>query len=186
MKISDLIQETATCGATSAGSIAPNLQVLGKIQKRSIGIGFDPDGDRGIYEKKPVNETFFDAYRNKYDDIVEILKNPSKSDLKEIMRINKSYYENAKNGLNMITEDNIAIRALLVNDYVLCWGGTTLHDDVKKHYNLSKDALEVNLYCEDNYNKFFITPSLSSISLKRIEDTVAKIPYFSDKNYIIN
>ncbi len=47
--------ETATSGGTSAGNIAVATQSMMKKKKKPIGVGFDPDGDKGIYDDtKPV------------------------------------------------------------------------------------------------------------------------------------
>jgi len=40
------VEESASCGATGAGSIATAPTALG-----GIGVGFDPNGDQGIYQK---------------------------------------------------------------------------------------------------------------------------------------
>jgi hypothetical protein len=45
MRISDLFNESATAGATGAASIATAPTALG-----GIGVGFDPSGDKGIYQ----------------------------------------------------------------------------------------------------------------------------------------
>ncbi len=46
--------ETATSGGTSAGNVAVVTQQMTRKKKKPIGIGFDPDGDKGIYDSKPV------------------------------------------------------------------------------------------------------------------------------------
>lgn len=44
----DELQENATAGATSAASVATATTAVG-----GIGVGFDPNGHKGIYEKNP-------------------------------------------------------------------------------------------------------------------------------------
>ena len=41
------LNETASSGTTCAGNVASINQ---PIKKKSVGSGFDPDGDRGIYQ----------------------------------------------------------------------------------------------------------------------------------------
>lgn len=47
MRWSEIINEMSTAGATSAGNIATNV---GGVGKGAIGVGFDPNGHKGIYD----------------------------------------------------------------------------------------------------------------------------------------
>jgi len=42
------IKENASCGATGSASVATATSALGA--KGAIGVGFDPNGDKGIYQ----------------------------------------------------------------------------------------------------------------------------------------
>lgn len=53
------IVESATAGATGAASVATAVGALGaKNQDQALGVGFDPNGDQGVYQasrkKKPL------------------------------------------------------------------------------------------------------------------------------------
>ena len=47
MRWSEIINETSTAGATASGNIAT---VVGAGGKGGIGVGFDPNGHKGIYD----------------------------------------------------------------------------------------------------------------------------------------
>lgn len=54
MNVPDLVAENATAGATSAASVASSI---GSAPKNgSLGVGFDPNGDQGIYAGKPKKQ----------------------------------------------------------------------------------------------------------------------------------
>lgn len=44
IEIKRSLQESSTAGSTSAGNVASSVS--------GLGVGFDPDGDHGIYDKK--------------------------------------------------------------------------------------------------------------------------------------
>lgn len=51
-----IIKESSTSGATSSANIATSVNGTGSVLRRNniencIGVGFDSDGDWGIYEK---------------------------------------------------------------------------------------------------------------------------------------
>ena len=48
------LTENATAGSTSSGCVAIVPQPIGK--KKPLGVGFNPDGDRGIYNDKNGSE----------------------------------------------------------------------------------------------------------------------------------
>lgn len=58
MRWSEIINETSSAGATSSGNIATVTSGTGK---GAIGVGFDPNGHKGIYDsaekKKKTKET---------------------------------------------------------------------------------------------------------------------------------
>lgn len=44
-----IIKESASIGSTCAANISVSPSNLGFISRNSIGVGFDPDGDYGVY-----------------------------------------------------------------------------------------------------------------------------------------
>jgi hypothetical protein len=58
------LKETSTAGSTSAGNVATVVQQMGGIQRRPpIGVGFDPNGDWGVYQSS--NEKQKKSKKNK-------------------------------------------------------------------------------------------------------------------------
>lgn len=50
MRWSEIVNETATAGATGSGNIATVVGNGGKAGGGAIGAGFDPNGHKGIYD----------------------------------------------------------------------------------------------------------------------------------------
>lgn len=50
MRWSEIVNETASCGATGSGNIATIPGNGGAAGKGAIGAGFDPNGHKGIYD----------------------------------------------------------------------------------------------------------------------------------------
>jgi hypothetical protein len=90
-------------------------------------------GNNGNYDpaKKNIHESLVDTFRNIRGHTCEVYKNPTLRELKTTY------------GKDM----SEAPRAFLVGDDILVWQATTaLHQEIRTHFNLLKDAIPLLLY----------------------------------------